>query len=182
MEGGEPEMRKVIVVLFVATLLIMSTTVGVFAAADPSVTVVSPGASVTGNSLLISIKMTAPKTIKVFVYEEKLKSGNQLKSIDPLNTNVDKVNPDDIRSVSIIKPLTYKNTSSLKFFNKKIENVGEGLYRICVATLDAKGNIVATSNVRAVMLSKSTSATDIFQDNGGLLKWVQNFIKNIFRS
>ena len=61
---------------FIAIMLVvmmMFSTVFASAASDPAVTIVSPAVEsvVNSDSLLISIKITKPETIKVSVFEEK---------------------------------------------------------------------------------------------------------------
>ena len=51
-------------------------------ASDPEVSIISPTQTVSGNNLLISVRVTAPITIKVYAYEEKQKIGDTYVSID----------------------------------------------------------------------------------------------------
>src|SRR5665647_3602960 len=67
-------MRKYIIAVLLIVMMLLSTVVS-FAASDPTVTIVNPIASSTvySTNLLISVKVTQPKTIRVTVTEEKKK-------------------------------------------------------------------------------------------------------------
>lgn len=173
-------MRRSILAIAILALLLFST-VFASAASDPAVTIVSPGESVYGSSLLVSVKMTAPKTIKVFVYEEKEKVGDTLVSIDTatVTTLEDKV----LQSVSILTPETYTGSGSLQFYNKQITDLKPGIYRIKVDTLDSNGIATASSSVRVALMEAPAAGTGttIFQtQSSGALQWVQNLLKTLF--
>lgn len=173
-------MRKTIVVLIVLAVMIFGT-VFASAATDPDVTIVSPGETVYGSNLLVSIKITAPKKIKVFLFEEKEKVGDTLVSIDTsANSSLE---GKTLQSVSIISPETYTGTGSLQFFNKQIVDLNPGLYRIKVDTLDSAGAVSASSSRRFVMMEAASAPTStaIFQTQpSGALQWVQNLLKTLF--
>lgn len=77
-------MKKMIIVLTVMLMLLLSSTVFASAASDPAVTIVNPAnqSAVASDSLLVSVKMTQPKTIKVYVYEIKQVVNGVESSID----------------------------------------------------------------------------------------------------
>lgn len=173
-------MRKRVLAMIVLVVMIFGT-VFASAATDPDVTIVSPGETVYGSNLLVSIKITAPKKIKVYLFEEKEKVGDTLVSIDP---SVDSsLESKTLQSVSVIAPETYTGSASLQFFNKQIVNLNPGLYRIKVDTLDAVGAMTASSSRRFVMMEATLapSSTAIFQTQpSGALQWVQNLLKTLF--
>jgi hypothetical protein len=173
--------KKLVIALLVVMSLLCST---VFASAtvDPAVTIVSPTQTVYGNSLLVSIKMTAPKTIKVYVYEEKQKVGDTLVSIDPSAALSEDIDLTSIFGVSIITPQTFTGTGSLQFYNKQLSEVTPGLYRIKVETLGIEGTVTASSSTRVVVMpAESTTGSAIFQtQQSGAFQWVQNLLKSIF--
>jgi len=164
--------------------VMLCSTVCSFAAADSAVTIVSPAQTTYGDNLLVSIKLTAPKTIKVSAFEEKRKSGDTLVSIDPAKTDLSKLTSKDIYSVSIMTPETFIGTGALQFYNKQIEDVSPGVYRVKVETLNASNEVVATNSTRIVVMEKAdnvASGSAIFQTpQPGALQWVQNFLKNLF--
>ena len=96
-------MRKSVLALIVLAVLLFGT-VFASAATDPDVTIVSPGETVYGSNLLVSIKMTAPKKIKVYLFEEKEKVGDTLVSIDPSAGG--SLENKTLQSVSVIVPET----------------------------------------------------------------------------
>ncbi len=179
------KMNKTVMALVLAIVLLCSTA---FAAAttDPAVSIVSPAQTVSGNSLLVSVKMTAPKTIKVFVYEEKEKVGDTLVSIDPAAVSDENFSSKTLFSVSVITPETFEGTGDLQFYNKQINDVTPGLYRIKVEVLDKAGAVTATSTLRTVVMpkdSETATGNEIFQSQQtGALQWVQNLIKSIFKN
>jgi hypothetical protein len=177
-------MKKTIMALVLMVVLLCST---VFAAAsDPAVTIVSPAETVSGNNLLVSVKMTAPKTIKVYVYEEKEKVGDTLVSIDPATVSEENFSSKTLFSVSVITPETFVGTGNLQFYNKQINDVTPGLYRVKVEVLDKSNAVTATSTVRTVVMpkeSQTAAGSEIFQSQqSGALQWVQNLIKSIFKN
>ncbi len=164
--------------------IMLCGTASAFAAADSAVTIVSPAETTYGDNLLISIKLTAPKTIKVSAFEEQQKSGDTLVSIDPAKTDVSKLTSKDITSVSIMTPEKFSGTKPLQFYNKQIEDVSPGVYRVKVETLNSADEVVATTSTRIVVMAKDDKAVTgsaIFQSpQPAALQWVQNFLKNIF--
>lgn len=172
------------VMAFVIIMVLLCGTVFASAASDPAVTIVSPAQTVYGNNLLVSIKMTAPKSIKVFVYEEKQKVGDTFVSLDPVAARKQDIDSSNIYSISIMTPETFKSTGELQFYNKQINDVSPGLYRIKVQTLDASGAVTASSSSRVVVMpkdSESASGSAIFEtQQSGALQWVQNLLKSIF--
>ena len=171
-------MKKTAMALVLVIVMLCSTAFA--AASDPDVAIVSPKETVSGNNLLVSVKLTAPKTIKVYVYEEKEKVGDTLVSIDPSKISEGNLSSKSLVSVSVIMPETFEGTGNLQFYNKQIDDVTPGLYRIKVEVLD-KDN-----TTRTVVMPKDSQAdagNKIFQSQqSGVLQWVQNLIKSIFRN
>ncbi|MGI6733482.1 MAG: hypothetical protein ACOX4J_04845 [Anaerovoracaceae bacterium] len=177
-------MKKTMMALLLVVVLLCSTAFA--AASDSAVTIISPTETVSGNNLLVSVKLTAPKTIKVYVYEEKEKVGDTLISIDPAAITDESFSSKTLFSVSVITPETFEGTGSLQFYNKQINDVTPGLYRIKVEVLDKNNAVTATSTVRTVVMPKDSQAAagnEIFQSQqSGVLQWVQNLIKSIFKN
>lgn len=165
-------------------LVILCGTVFASGAQDPAITIVSPSTTVYGDNLLVSVKMTAPKTIKVFVYEEKKKVGDTLVSIDPEAISEKDLTNSTIMSVSVMTPETFTGSASLQFYNKQLSEITPGLYRIKVDTLDANGLSVASVSTQVAVMSKDSQPKEdskIFQSQqSGALQWVQNLLKSIF--
>lgn len=175
-------MKKRVMTLIVIAIMLCST-VFVSAASDPAVSIVSPAQTVYGENLLVSIKITAPRTIRVSVYEEKQKVGNNLTSINPSSVSKSKLNSKTIHSVPVISSEKFSGTDNLQFYNKQIKKATPGLYRIKVDTINASGAVIASSGTRVVVMPKSSGVTGsaIFETQQyGALQWVQNLLKSIF--
>jgi len=176
-------LKKRNIALFVIMVLLCST-IFAYAASDPDITIVSPAQTVYGDNLLVSVKMAAPKTMKVSVYEEKQKVGDTLVSIDPSEVDEKKIDSSKIYSVSIMMPETYTGTGNLQFYNKQLNEISPGLYKIKVETLNAAGEVAASNSMRVVVMSKESEAATgsaIFESGQpGAFQWVQNLLKSIF--
>lgn len=178
-------MRRTILACLILVMLIFSSAT-IFAGSDSAVTIVSPSQSVTGSSLLISVKLTAPKNIKVYAYEEKEKVNDILVSVNPSKLSAENLSSKSLYSVSIMTPETYESTGTLQFYNKQIDDVTPGLYRVRVEVLDKSNTVTASSVLRVLVMPKDSeeiTGSEIFQSQQtGALQWVQNLLKNIFKN
>ena len=197
---------------FIAIMLVvmmMFSTVFASAASDPAVTIVSPAVEsvVNSDSLLISIKITKPETIKVSVFEEKQLVGEELKSVDVNNIEtLEAATTATASSVSVdgavtttsvtasgvttkfvseevMVPETFTSTNTLSFYTKQLNNVTPGLYKVKVDTIDAEGNVLySTENLVVVKgVISEAEKTDLFESNqSGISQFVQNLLKSIF--
>ncbi|MBQ8589686.1 MAG: hypothetical protein IJ486_04460 [Firmicutes bacterium] len=77
-------MKHMKIMALVLAFMLMFSTIAAAAASDPAVTIISPVVEsvVNSDSLLISIKITQPETIRVSVFEEKQVVGEELVSVD----------------------------------------------------------------------------------------------------
>lgn len=178
-------MKKSLFVLLVAIVMLFNISFA-SAAPDPAVTIVSPSQSVSGTNLLVSVKITAPKSIKVYVYEEKEKIGDKLVSIKPSTVSEENFASKTLYSVSVMTPETFEATGNLQFYNTQINNITPGLYRIKVDVLDKSGAVTGSSVLRSLVIpkdSETANGNDIFQSQqNGALQWVQNLLKSIFKN
>lgn len=176
-------MKKQVMAL-IMTIVLLSGTIFASGATDPAISIISPVATVYGDNLLVSVKMTAPKTIKVSIYEEKQKIGDTLVSIDPLVSVENDLSEIVISSVLLASPETFTGTGNLQFYNKQLEKVTPGLYRIKVDTLDTNGVSTASISTQVAVMPKDSQTKEdgtIFQSQqSGALQWVRNFLKSIF--
>lgn len=179
--------RRMLAVLMIAVLC---CTGFAFAAAAA---IVSPAQNtiVYSDSLLISVKVTEPKTVQVALYEEKEKSGENLVSVDVsgfADTDLAAIsNPADgvkkYTSVAIGEAATYKCETTLGFYTKQISDIKPGLYRVQVGTLHQDGSTseVVQSYV-AVKVKPVEEKIDLFKPTQtGALQFLQTLLKNIFR-
>lgn len=178
-------MKKVLIFVLVTSMMLLNLGF-VFATSDPDVTIVSPGQNVSGNSLLVSVKLTAPKTIKVNVYEEKEKVGDQLISVNTAGLSSKDFSGKTFYSVAIMPSETFESTDDLQFYNKQFNDISPGVYRIKVEVLDKDSAVTDSSSLRTIVTAKENEAgkaNEIFQpQQTGALQWVQNFFKSIFKN
>ncbi len=175
-------MRKFIMVMTIV-LLVLSSTFGVFAAGDPNVVLVNPQANSTvySNNLLISVKLTQPKTIQVSIYEEKqLVNG----TYGAVNVNTLTTTNGPIGNMNFYSTLitTVKHTSSnnLSFYTKQVNGLKPGLYRIEIKTLDSADKETNKSNSYVVVKEKAEAERVFETPQSGTMQFLQNLLKNIF--
>ena len=207
-KGGK-SMKHCKIIAIVLVMMLMFSTVFAAAASDPNVTIVSPSVEsvVNSDSLLISIKITKPETIKVSVFEEKQLVGDQVKSVDVNNietlqaatsatssgvTAAGEVTSTSVTSSGvstsfiseeIMEAETFTSTNTLGFYTKQINNVTPGLYKVKVDTIDAEGKVLySTQNLVVVKgVAKEAEKTDLFESNqSGISQFLQNLLKSIF--
>ncbi len=175
-------MRKCIMVLTIVLSMLFST-VGAFAASDPNVVLVNPQANSTvfSNNLLISVKITQPKTIQVSIYEEKQIVNGTLSAV---NVNALTSTSGSISSTNFYSTLvsTAKHTSSnnLSFYTKQVNNLKPGLYRIEIKTLDSADKETYKSNSYVAVKEKAEEEKIFETPQSGTMQFLQNLLKNIF--
>jgi len=182
-------MRKYMIAVLLIVMMLLSTLVS-FAASDPAVIVVNPTASSTiySTNLLISVKVTQPKTIRVKVMEEKKKINDIYYS-----TTIDEIQKAELAreagkpastfvSIPVGVADTYVSQNYLSFYTKRFEKVTPGTYRIRVETL-LNGQVVYSSESLVMMKEKVVETTDanIFSSSqSGATQFLQNLLKSIF--
>ncbi|MDO4553366.1 MAG: hypothetical protein Q4C22_07510 [Bacillota bacterium] len=175
-------MKKLVVALVLIVSLFCSTTLA-FGAADPSVTIVNPvsNSTVYADNLLISIKVTATKTIKITVYEEKLLNADgSVSSLDTLDA-INEVDADSLRHAVVMPTETFLSNGSLSFYTKQVNSVTPGLYKIRAVTVDSGGKTLYSSDTYVVVRAPSEAQAVVFESQqSGVLSFLQNFLKNIF--
>ncbi|MGI6751719.1 MAG: hypothetical protein ACOX4U_03765 [Anaerovoracaceae bacterium] len=169
-------MKKILMTVIIAGIMIFST-VFTFANGDNSISIVSPGQTVYGSTLLISVKITSPQTVQISAYEQKQTLDGVLIPIDP--DKISSVNVSNIKSVSIMEKETYKCVDNLRFYNKQINNVAPGLYKIVVETKNGD-KVASTTSTLTVVRPADEDKSVSFEAKQGALKRFQNFIKGIF--
>ena len=178
-------MRKLIVVLTVVLSLLCSTIVA-SAATDHNVILVNPksNSTVHSNNLLISVKLTQPKSIKVSVFEEKQVVNGTLSAVNvnTLTTSNGSINNASFTPVAVGVPAKFESKNNLSFYTKQINGLKPGLYRIRIDTLDTSGKEIFTRNSYVVVKEKSEEAeAKIFETpQSGTMQFLQNLLKTIF--
>ena len=177
-------MRKIIVVLTVVLTLLCST-VFASAAEDPSVVLVNPATNsiIYSSSLLISVKITQPKTIRVSVFEEKqiVNGTYSAVNINTLTTSNGSIKNANLTPVIKMGPTEFNSKNNLSFYTKQINNLNPGLYLIQIETME--GGKVAYTNNRYVVVKEKTEEAEakVFETpQSGTMQFLQNLLKNIF--
>lgn len=177
-------MRKYFIPMVVVFVMMFTTTFA-FAATDPNVTIVSPvsQSTITANNLLISVKLTQPKTsIRVNVYERKEMVGGVLKSIN-LDTLSETNIPDleELKPVAVMTTAAFTCTNNLSFYTKQID-IKPGIYEVRVETVDSAGKVKYTS-YSYVGVKENKENSELFEtEQSGTFQFLQNVLKSIFKS
>jgi hypothetical protein len=171
-----------------------------YGAEDPAVTVVNPldGSTVYSSSLLISVKLTAPETIRVNLYKQVKNDadGNPV----PLTVDEwDKVQSEKAAIVSgtavatetsiqvlqgwVMEPVFFTATNNLAFFTKKVENLSVGVYKVKIDTMGPEDTVLYTTE--QVVFIKERAAqpvqANVFENSQtGTVSFLQNLLKSIF--
>lgn len=177
-------MRKLLVVLTIVLSMLFSTTVA-SAASDPNVILINPAfnSTVYSNNLLISVKLSQPRTIKVSVYEEKQVVNGTLSAVNvsTLTTSNGSINNASFTSVPVTAA-TFTSKNNLSFYTKQVNNLKPGLYRIQIDTLDGSESVTYTSNSYVAVKEKAEEAEAKIFDTpqSGTMQFLQNLLKTIF--
>lgn len=179
-------MKKFVVVLMVV-LSILFSTVTANAAADPSVMLVNPAplSTVYSNNLLISVKLTQPRKIKVTLYEQKqIVNGTPTAvNISSLTVSNGSVNSANLQPYLYGTPGEFVSTNNLSFYTKQVNGLKPGLYQIKIDTLDATtgAQLYTSSSYFAVKEKTEEADTKIFETpQSGTMQFLQNLLKTIF--
>ena len=182
-------MRKLLISLIMIIMLLSSTSFA-FATSDPNVVVVNPEqfSTVYSDSLLVSIKVLQPKTIKVSFYEEKQLVNNVATSVDVRNFKIASDLPklSELKSTLVYGADTFTCTNNLSFYTKQIEKLTPGLYRLQINTVNYAGDVTNETSKYVVIKDKQSepvATSAIFNaEQPSTLQIIQNFFKNIFGS
>lgn len=170
----------------------------VFAA---GVSIVSPASNsiVYTDSLLVSVKVTEPKTIRVTVYEKRVKAGDSSVAADVSGVTSDNIAAyaadAKFSDVVISKAEDYTNTGEIGFYTKQL-SVKPGLYKVKVETLetviewppeggDPVEAVIVTDTASSVVAVKTKPAeqkqTTLTTNSSGALTFIHKILKSIFR-
>ena len=163
--------------------------------------IVSPAANsiVYTDSLLVSVKVTELKTIRVSVYAEKVVSGDKL-----VNADVSKFTEADLKAaagsgkytdVLLGEAATYTNTVEIGFYTKQIA-VTPGLYKVKAETLETvmEWPEGATEPVEKIIVTETKSSLvavkkkpveekpQVFQNNStGAVTFIRKILKGLLK-
>ena len=195
--------RILAMLVIVALVFVMGFTPSIdkaYGGEDPAVTVVNPinNTTVYANSILISIKLTAPETIKINVYKQvkndaagnpvTLSFGEWDKVQDELKAiasgSAVATNPSiQILQGWVMETVTFTSTGDLAFFTKKVENLGAGIYKIKIDTLDKDEKIIYSQDQIVFVKEKAAQPVkpSVFENSQpGTVSFLQNLLRSIF--
>lgn len=176
-EKGGALLRRGIAFVMLMLILVFGMTGTVFGAeADPNVTIVNPVADtpVDSTSLLISVKITKPETVRVSVLKENV----TMQAITAPDGTVSEAKI--VSWNSVFTSDNFTSTSSLSFYTKKLENVALGNYIVRVDTIGADNKVIYQTT-RSVSVVEPTVA-EVFSSgsNSGVSNFLQSLLKSIF--
>ena len=189
------QVRRIASLILVFAMLATS-----FVFADAAA-IVSPAANsiVYTDSLLVSVKVTELKTIRVSVYAEKVVSGDKLE-----NADVSTFTEADLKAaagsgkytdVLLGEAATYTNTVEIGFYTKQI-SVTPGLYKVKAETLETvmewpegatepveKVIVIETkSSLVAVKKKPVEEKPQVFQNNStGAVTFIRKILKGLLK-
>lgn len=195
--------RILAMLVIVALVFVVGLTPSIdkaYGAEDPAVTVVNPinNTTVYSNSILISIKLTAPETIKINLYKQvkndaagnpvTLSFGEWDKVQDELKAiasgSAVATNPSiQILQGWVMETVTFTSTGDLAFFTKKVENLGSGVYKIKIDTLDKDEKIIYSQDQIVFVKEKAAQPIkpSVFENSQpGTVSFLQNLLRSIF--
>ena len=189
------QIRRIASLILVFAMLATS-----FVFADAAA-IVSPAANsiVYTDNLLVSVKVTELKTIRVSVYAERVVSGDKL-----VNADVSKFTEADLKAaagsadytdVLLGEAAEYTNTVEIGFYTKQI-SVTPGLYKVKAETLETvmEWPEGATEPVEKVIVTETKSSlvavkvkpveekTQVFQNNStGAVTFIRKILKGLLK-
>lgn len=169
----------------------LCSTIFASAAQDPTVTIVNPEdqVAVYSDSLLISVKVTQPKTIQISVSEKKQLSGEAYISFDvnKLMSQTTQVSQDALRnakSVDVCPAEKFTCNNNLSFFTKKVGDLNPGVYEVKVKTLNSAGQVTYSSSSLVALMGKQSAedqANIIDKKENGAIKFFKDLFNSIFK-
>lgn len=189
-----------IIISAIITFFMMFNTGHASAAMDPAITVVNPvsGTTVYSNSLLISVKLTAPENIRVNLYKEVKhdSEGNPIaltydewdkykEELAAISAGTTSITAPSITVLNgwVMDPVVFSSTSDLSFFTKKVDNLSYGVYKISIDTIASDGSVIYTTNQYVILKEKAAAPepVNVFQNSQtGTVNFLQNLLRSIF--
>ena len=169
-------MKRIVAIFLVAVIMIFGACGTVFAAeADPNITIVNPVADtpVNSTSLLISVKIMRPQTIKTTVLKETVTTQSTVAADGTVS---------ETRTVtwnSVFESENFTTTTNLSFYTKKLENVAQGNYIVRVDTIGSDGKVLYQTS-RSVTVAEKESEAEVFSSNSS--GTVNNFLQSLLKS
>ncbi|QHI72282.1 hypothetical protein [Aminipila terrae] len=178
-------MKKCILTFILILTLVFGSVSMSFSAVDQDVTIVNPVncSSVTSSNLLVSIKITQPKTIKVYVYEVR-KSTGETTSVALGESDMKAIvqgtygDSGALTYTPWVAGESFTSVNKLSFYTKNLENRSPGVYMIRVDTMYQNRAVYSR---RCYVTIKSKDESKLFDSSqSGTAAFLQNLIKSIF--
>lgn len=197
---GKRLLAMLILVALVFLVGFISSIDTAYGSEDPAVTVVNPlnDTTIYSNSILISVKLTAPETIRVNVYKQ-VKNDTNGNPIAVTFSEWDKLQGELKVAVSgsavaaspsiqvlqgwVMESVSFTSTGDLAFFTKKVENLSPGVYKIKIDTLDKEEKSIYTKEQIVFVKEKAAQPIkpSVFENSQqGTVNFLQNLLKSIF--
>lgn len=177
-------MKKCLLAFLLILSLVFGSVAMSFGAVDQDVTVVNPvnGSAITSSSLLVSVKLTQPKTIKVYVYEVRRSAGDS--SVALGESDMKAINQgtyadsSSLTYVPLVAGESFTSTNNLSFYTKNLENRSPGVYYIKVDTVYQNKAVYSRRCYVTIKNKEESKLLDSSQS--GTATFLQNLIKSIF--
>ena len=130
--------KRRLAVIIAVVMCLLANAVPAFAVAglsdDPNITVVSPTKNqvMKTGKVLVSVKMTAPKTIRMDFYKVT-KSGR-----------------------TVVTSEKYSSNKNLSYYTRQLTGLNPGVYAVRISTLDSSGKAIYATEI-AIKVEKKTS-------------------------
>jgi len=181
--------RIAIISMLIVVVMLFMSTAAIFATEtqnptpNPYVTIVNPvsGSVVYSDNLLVSVKMTAPVTIRVSVTQEFVVVNGEDRSLNLTEHLAAAGN--QIRSVAVGTADDFTNVNNLSFFTRRVEDVTPGIYRITVETINQNGEVIHTNSSPVEVRAPETNATNAApttSQSSGTAQFLRNVLRAIF--
>ncbi len=178
------KLKRVILIVGIIACMLFSNVALCFAAGDPAVSIVNPvnTSTSTSSNLLISVKITQPKTVKVSAYAMKKNTASGKVQLGEADMKAIKEGTLDTSNIvyDALSAENFTTKNNLTFYTKKIEGVAPGIYVIKVETIQ-KDAVVYSSRSYVLVKAKAEDANKLFdQSQSSTAVFLQGLIKSIF--
>jgi hypothetical protein len=175
-------MRRFAIIVSLILVFLLSASAA-FATPNSNVTIVNPvsGQTIYAESLLVSVKVTAPMTVRVLVTQE-------FKVVGGENTTVSieeylRTESRETASVNVGQSESFTSTNNLSFYTKKVDSIKPGVYKITVSTIDAEGKVSFTNTSHVEIKPREENPAEITSEESqqsGPAQFLRGLLRIIF--
>jgi len=155
--------RKLLIILTLILCLFINTVPAAAAGGlkdDPNIIVVSPTKDqvMTSGKVLVSVKMTAPKTIKMSFYKVDSQANKTLVTSD-----------------------IHSSSKKLSYYTRQLTGLNPGVYCVNISTLNSSGKAVYASEiyVKVQQQTADTVKVDVFNSRNTSNSFWSNLLKKL---